>query len=442
MIWRPYHYFSNHVLDQTGHILVLAFRELNTATVVTMFGVYFSDMFEGKIQKVKMRALCEQIRSCGDPSRMLSFLHSLLEKLYGNPLCAQFQIDWLDMIANILKSFTCGRVLNATCTLLALLCQLECKCKVLNGGLEGVLKRGVLHQLLGIIGARQESHCEEIDLQLITTITGLLQYLSAVIRSWPSNLLESDVHMLLDLCCPLKSPVFRKKTSSSGCEQLAALSDGKKLIGEMCLLSEHDAMQCIDTQMSPVNIDSKKLYMCKQVYLVNLFDTTQEDVDVNIGEEMLKQNAVWPSTTEKLTTTQIYQDVSVASIVNGCTFWAHIGGKKTYTALSSIKKIIEDCPDDKKIRLRRQPRGGEFVCGCVDSNGHFRGQALAPANPDRTDYCRVFLTDQGCVIDVKWEALWLQVPDMGLKKFPPQATLCQLKSRFHTAKLDVGSILS
>jgi len=175
-----------------------------------------------------------------------------------------------------------------------------------------------------------------------------------------------------------------------------------------------------------------------RIYSIDLYDTTMDDQDIRISDELIKSQLMWPDMSVskaddsedqgkyvKQKDGDSWRDIYVTEVIDACHFWAHVGGKLVIEKIGAINKRLMS---QERIPLTAIPEPGTFVCVSEIIAGHrdsYRAQILSTEHTtDGSLTAKVFAVDNGFTTNVSGDCLHVLPED--LLDIAPQATLCCL----------------
>jgi hypothetical protein len=154
--------------------------------------------------------------------------------------------------------------------------------------------------------------------------------------------------------------------------------------------------------------------------ILHLFDTTNENVDIDIAAELRRGNYVMESCyVPVIPGDMAWTDVEVKTVIGPCQYWAWLGGEKTRSLIAKIETALMKLFVDERL-LVAPPVVGDIVAVSMSAQGPYRGCVLYSSE----EKVRVFAMDHGFVKELPRDGLYIM--DSATRDIPPQAVYCEL----------------
>lgn len=280
-------------------------------------------------------------------------------------------------------------------------------------------------------------HSDSVYLTCLEQIVFLIQKLSLANNDFKIEMKKAGILELILQICDYQNPMFFAFQNQTK-RIVQELIKGKHLVG-LCADLDDETKSEIMTECFGESLVSYPEY----AYSVELYDTSQSDVDLQIKDEVIKRGAAWPvipipqlkkqfapqkeetvipRKEEEIWT---WKDVYISSVIHGNIVMAHMGQSSLFKVQAIQQSLASYCFTEVCQCLKLPPKVGQFVCAKSEESrvGYYRAKITHVSG----SMAQIYSLDHGFLMEVPWNTLVYLTKEMDVGGVPPQATLLQLK---------------
>ncbi|CAH1782459.1 unnamed protein product [Owenia fusiformis] len=381
------------------------------------------DTSRKEILKLQMNFL-----NAGTVDHMTVAMTSFLKLANQNPdvILSFTTLGVMDKLINIISS--CSSSITCNVKTLAYAC-LGAMC-YLEQFITHILKKGILKPLTEHFNSLMETPIlasNDEYLKMLEQAAILMNKLYSGSNKQKQKLVDTDmVKFAINIIDQDLSPLYMYTKQAK--DYLKQITLSKELFGQLKPMDHKYTNTTIADYIKVENLDTLNLKI--DGYTVSLTDTSNEECDVLIKEEMLNKGYVWPSKDgTDIDDTWAMGDVHPSAVLDCGHMFANIGPEVQNKLAEIEARLVTHCSEATK--LTRQPDIGEVVCmkskRTQGVNNFYRAIVISYREGTNTGTkARLLTLDYGARVEVFLDDLYSVPQELHLNVTPCQVSLCKL----------------
>ncbi|XP_064617757.1 uncharacterized protein LOC135481907 [Liolophura sinensis] len=273
-------------------------------------------------------------------------------------------------------------------------------------------------------------HCRTLSLLLCQTSLKLFWHLSQLpICQQYALITEPVIRRLMAFLDPSLPQIYQ--FPSAMFKRLRTYTQGKTLFAQIRRKTLNTSVINLINEQADrhsCKLFSHRMSLADTIYSCILYDTSDPDEDVNIGEALIGDNLAWLNLIDFSSDVLEESEIHVLQVVGGHIFWAHVGEMNQYVktmqdlhnkmiSLSESVTLVTSPDIGDHVMVRKRPERST-------TESYFYRARIVDV---RGDNFEVFAIDMGVVLSsVSTSSLYHLPQEVCVQDQPPLASLCML----------------